>query len=254
MGTNPVDTVAPATSDQVIIPGVENAPPSRGLSASLRRLARSRPLAPLRWMHGKGRHLGMQFLLACGVDFYIRTDDRRVLETIILPFFAQGSEWRRILFVGCAWYTRGYRRLFAGNDYRTLEIDPREARYGTAQHIIDSVENIRDHFREGDLDVIICNGVFGWGLNERSAVDKAFQGCFESLRGGGILVLGWNDLPDRTPFPLETCPALQSFTPFVFPPLGSTRFLTGSGRHTYDFYLKGIAVHRSDGEELSPGS
>ncbi len=220
-------------------------------TASLRRLARSRPLAPVRWAYGKARHLGMQSLLACGVDFYIRTDDRRVLETIILPYFAQGDEWRKILFVGCAWYTRGYRRLFAGKDYRTIEIDPREARYGAPRHIVDSVENIRKHFREGELDVIICNGVFGWGLNDRAAVEKTFQGCFESLREGGIFVLGWNDLPEHTPFPLETSQALQAFTPFVFPPLDSARFMTGSGRHTYDFHRKGIAPQRPP-ESTSP--
>lgn len=193
----------------------------------------------IRGLARKMRHYGMQGLLACGVDFYIRSDDRRVLETVILPFFAKGSEWRRVLFVGCEWYTRGYRKMFAGKDYWTLEIDPKLARYGALRHITDSVENVGGHFSEGELDVILCNGVFGWGLDAPEAVDRAFRGAYDCLRVGGVFVLGWNDLPEHTPLPLDRCPALQNFQPWVFPPLGSAQFLTEAGRHTYNFYVKG---------------
>lgn len=183
----------------------------------------------------------MKILLRCGVDLYIRSQDRDILEKIIMPYLAQAEGYNRILFVGCAWYTRGYRKLFKEKDYWTIERDPEQARYGAPQHVIDSLENMRRHFHENALDAIICNGVFGWGLDERESVEQAFQGCFESLREGGVFVLGWNDLPEHVPFPLEDCMALRSFARFEFPPLGSTRVAAETGGHTFDFFVKRAA-------------
>jgi SAM-dependent methyltransferase len=187
------------------------------------------------------RRLWMKILLGCGVDLYIRSQDRDILEKTIMPYLARTEGCDRILFVGCAWYTRGYRKLFKGKDYWTIEIDPEQARYGSAQHITDSVENVGQHFRENALDAIICNGVFGWGLDEREAVEKAFQGCLDCLREGGVFVLGWNDLPGHVPFPLEDCVALGSFTRFEFPPIGKTRVVAESGGHSFDFFVKKAA-------------
>src|SRR5882762_2282845 len=63
-------------------------------------------------------------IMSLGIDLYLRTDDRRVLEQIILPYFAERSEFSRVLFVGCDWYTRGYARIFRAKTYITLEIEP----------------------------------------------------------------------------------------------------------------------------------
>lgn len=158
---------------------------------------------------------------------------------MIFPYFVPLPQYSKILFVGCAWYTRGYRTIFRDKDYQTLEIDPRESRYGAKTHIVDSLENIHKHYDEGALDLILCNGVFGWGLDDRAAVEIAFGGCFRCLRSGGVLVHGWNDTPERCPFPLEECQSLQQFQPFVFPPLATAEYrLAGSSRHTYSFFVK----------------
>ena len=161
------------------------------------------------------------------------------METEIFPYFVPRAEYFKILFVGCAWYTRGYQSLFRGKDYQTLEIDPRERRCGAKKHITDSLENISRHYDEGELDLIICNGVFGWGLDEKTAVEAAFDGCFRCLRPGGVLVQGWNDTPERCPFPLADCESLKQFEPFVFPPLGAAEYrLAMVSRHVYSFYVK----------------
>jgi SAM-dependent methyltransferase len=180
-----------------------------------------------------------EFLLARGVDLFLHTDDRRILETIIFPFLIEGGEFKKILFVGSAWCTRGYNTMFAGKNYWTLEIDPRQSKYGAKQHITDSLENISLHFKENELDAIICNGVFGWGLNARQDVEKAFQGCFQCLRKEGLFILGWNDVPRRRPFPLEECRSLQLFEKFVYPPLSTAQYVTANpNRHTYTFFVK----------------
>ena len=191
------------------------------------------------WIVRKLRNVAQRVLIACGVDFYHRSEDRRVLETTILPFFARQAETRRVLFVGCAWYTRGYRKIFRDQEYTTLEIDPRAARYGARRHIVDALENVRRHFQAGELDLIVCNGVFGWGLDEKAAVERAFGGCWECLREGGIFLLGWNDVPRHRPFALEECGALCGFEPYVFPPLSVSAYRTDTyNRHTYHFYRR----------------
>lgn len=156
-----------------------------------------------------------------------------------MPGLAAREDVQNILFVGCAWYTRGYRKIFRGKRYSTLEIDPRAARYGAAHHVTDTLENIGRHFPSDTLDLIICNGVFGWGLDQPAAIDRAFNGCFDSLRPGGVFVLGWNDVPDHTPVALEHLQSLSRFTPWPFPPLGACRHRTDTyNRHTFDFYVK----------------
>ncbi len=175
----------------------------------------------------------------CGIDLAPGSNDRIVLEDVIFPYFIQRDEFSVILFVGCHWYTRRYNKTFKDKTYWTLEINPAHSKYGARRHIVDSVENLRAHFDEGELDVIFCNGVFGWGLNDKDPVEKAFHECFECLRDGGILVLGWNDIPERCPFPLEDVQALRRFRRLVFPPLSTAEYLTvGPGRHKYGFYVK----------------
>ena len=178
-------------------------------------------------------------VMALGIDRHKHTEDRRVLEEEIFPYFVASSVCRNVLFVGCAWYTRGYNTVFKDKDYRTLERDPAENKYGAKRHIHDSLENVTRHVEAGSLDLIVCNGIFGWGLDDRPGVEKAFEGCYDSLNWGGILVLGWNDTPERCPFPLEECRSLKSFQPFVFPPLAAAHYrVAGSSRHTYSFFVK----------------
>jgi SAM-dependent methyltransferase len=174
-----------------------------------------------------------------GIYSYLKTEDRQVLQTKILPYFAQRSEFFNILFVGTAWYTEGYKVIFQQKNYWTIEIDPSLAKHGASNHLIDSVENIDIYFQSNDLDLIICNGVFGWGLNQKSNIEDTFAKCFDLLREGGILVLGWNDIPERRPIALEECKALNKFKPFIFPPLSSSKYLTSTeNKHTFSFYIK----------------
>ncbi len=168
-----------------------------------------------------------------------RSDARRVLETIIFPYFVRRDEFSAILFIGCREYTNGYNKIFANKNYWTLEVDPTQREYGAKNHITDSLKNVHLHFNENELDLIVCSGVFGFGLNDKANVEKAFRGCFTCLREGGVFVLGWNDIPKHRPFPVEECQSLTLFNPHVFQPLSTSRYLTAnSNRHIYNFYVK----------------
>lgn len=179
-------------------------------------------------------------LTLAGFDFYQRTDDRRLLEQVILPHFAAREAFAKVLFVGCAWYTRGYRRIFSQREYITLDIEPARRRFGSrTRHIVDSLANLERHFAPCELDLLICNGVYGWGLDDRAEAERAFAACHACLREGGAFILGWNDIPQRRPFPLEESAGLQRFKPQVFAPVGSHRVTTANAnRHIFDFYTK----------------
>ncbi len=178
-------------------------------------------------------------LMDRGIDLYKRSPDRKLLEKKILPHLAALPDCRRVLFIGCDWYTRGYRRFFAQQDYWTLDYDPAKQPFGSSQHIVDSMTNLAAHFAADSLDVIVCNGVFGYGLDAPDAVTEAFNACYDSLRSGGILVIGWNDVPGRRPFDPLTSPGLQRFKPHVPAVIGSARVVVPMRtRHTYDFLIK----------------
>lgn len=178
-------------------------------------------------------------IMGMGVDLHRHSADRRLLEKHILPYLAALPTTRKVLFIGCDWYTRGYRKLFAQQDYWTLDFDPDKQRFGASQHIVASMTDLAQHFADDSLDVIVCNGVFGYGLDEPDAVTQAFSACYDCLRSGGILVIGWNDTPERRPFDPLTSPGLQRFKPYIFPSTGSARVLVPvRTRHTYDFLIK----------------
>jgi hypothetical protein len=182
---------------------------------------------------------GKDVLLSLGFDLRLVSDDRRILEEIIFPFVLSRVDFRRILFIGCDWYTAGYAKVFKGREFWTLEIDRRRWRYGSTHHVVDAAENVRAHFEKESFDVIICNGVFGCGLNEREQVDCAFRGFRECLRPDGLFVLGWNDIPERKPFSPEMS-VERFFSRLAFPPLGRWRWPTENPNgHTFDFYVAG---------------
>jgi hypothetical protein len=172
-----------------------------------------------------------------GLDVALPVEDRRVLERVVMPWFAARDDMVRVLFVGCDWYTRSYARLFAGREYWTLDRDPGRARYGSARHVTDTLANAGRHLPAGGLDLILCNGVIGWGLDERDAMEASLAVCHELLRPGGVLMLGWNDVKERKPELVTESIRLRQFSPWVFPPFGSARFLTPTAnRHTFSFY------------------
>jgi hypothetical protein len=101
------------------------------------------------------------------------------------------------------------------------------------------LEELGRHFPRERFDLIVCNGVFGYGLNELSQCEEAFRQCHSRLRVNGYLVMGWDDTPERTPVPMGTIQSLCAFDRFEFPPLGVSRYTTNTAyRHTYDFYRR----------------
>lgn len=177
-------------------------------------------------------------LSAAGLDKRHRAD-RRILEGVIVPWLLAQPLLDRILFVGCAWYTQRYHARFSGKKYMTLEANPGNARYGARRHVVGRIEELDQHVGPASLDLIVCNGVVGWGLDAPASVNAAFLACHRALRPGGILLVGWNDTSRRNGRVLMLAPALLRFAPFVCPPLGAAQVETESvSRHVFSFYQR----------------
>ena len=82
---------------------------------------------------------------------------------------------------------------------------------GGQHHIVDQLQNLGRHARPEYFDLIVCNGVLGWGLNDPEDVDAAFAVCLTHLRAGGELMLGWNNIAPRNRVLPEDIPALRQF-------------------------------------------
>ncbi len=177
-----------------------------------------------------------------GKEMPLDTVDRRVLEKDIIPYFIQQEDFQKLLFVGCGSYTKHYEKWFQHKqEYWTIDINPFKKLYGAKRHIIDSSSNLTFYFPENSLDLIICNGVFGHGLDDKEEVEKAYGSCYQCLREGGVLIIGWDDAPSSKPFPLESCESINKFKPYFFSPLGTSLFVNPkdeSDKHKYNFYMK----------------
>jgi len=168
------------------------------------------------------------------------TEDRRVLEQIVFAHFRNDPRIQTVLFVGCDSYTAHYeRRYFAGHNYWTLDPDPTVSRFGAKQHVIARLEDLGRHFSRGFFDLIICNGVYGWGLNSAEDCEAAISQCHACLADAGHLLIGWNDVPGRDPAPLSEVRSLSRFSKQRFPAFGAWQHRTNTpNRHTYCFYQK----------------
>lgn len=178
-----------------------------------------------------------------GFDVHLKYPDRHVLENIIIPYFVKRNEFQKILFVGCDWYTKPYKKYFKNKDYWTIEIEPDKSKYGAKNHITDSIENLSNYIDNDYFDLIFFTGVFGHGLNSREATEKAVNQCFQCLRQSGILVFGWNDILELTPFPvIQECQSLKKFDSYFFAPLSSSQYVVPDEfRHTFVFYIKPLS-------------
>jgi hypothetical protein len=169
----------------------------------------------------------------------ISTHDRLILEKIILPHLAAMGSYEKILFVGCSAYTQWYREFFNNREYWTIDPIDMKRRYGSDRHVVDSIINVRKHVEKDYFDVILMNGVIGFGLNQMGDIERAVDACYEVLARQGILLVGWNDTRRRTPVDLRSIHALGKFREYYFEPLQACHFRAdGASRHTYSFYRK----------------
>jgi SAM-dependent methyltransferase len=201
-----------------------------------------------RTVHTVLRHSGLRDVVRwsvatsarAGAPVRLATADRMVLETRILPEVARLPECRRLLFVGVDWYTVAYERVFRRQEYWTLEPMADRKVYGSRRHHIGTAQDAARLFEPGYLDCVICNGVFGWGIQTRPEWENALDSFYKILRHEGRLILGWDDIAAHKPFPPMDTVWNAGFEAASFPGFeGSTYCVKNGSPHVYEFLKKG---------------
>jgi SAM-dependent methyltransferase len=199
----------------------------------------------LQGMRGRGfiestlHAISVQLGLKYGGSFFYPSEDRGILECLIIPYYQLSGEHNVLWFVGIDWYTQGYNRMFSRKTFTTLDVNPAQSRYGAQRHFVDTALNLDRYAPVNSIDVIFFNGIIGWGLNSREEAEKAFDVCYRCLRPGGHLLIGWNDLPEHRPFRLQEIEALSKFERWTFPPLETSEHLVSNEwRHVFSFFRK----------------
>ena len=122
-----------------------------------------------KWSRLKRIIFGISPTLAelCDIKFEIKTEDRQFLENQIFDsinkkFGHAGS----ILFVGIDRYNWHYPRMLKGKFY-SIDLNPRNKRYGVKDlHKIGSVTQLSLYYPRETFDVVICNGLIGYGVDD----------------------------------------------------------------------------------------
>jgi len=205
-------------------------------SAHERALAQSLPDMFVSVVAGLYHTLGRLARHARGQPARIRSPDRDLLEQRLLPAFGRDPDIRRVLFVGCATYTQHYPSMLPAAEHWTLDADPLRRRYGISRHIIAPLQHLTPDATGGLLDLIVCNGVLGWGLDSPDNAQSAMDACRQTLRSGGYLLLGWNDVFPRNRVKPEQIPALASFEHADYDGFAARIRVRSANRHVYDLY------------------
>jgi LmbE family N-acetylglucosaminyl deacetylase len=165
--------------------------------------------------------------------------DRAVLTEEILPALRDEAAGADVLFVGVEWYTAGYPAVFPQGNLLTMDIDGAVARYGSPRHLTADVRELDQHVEAGSLAAIVCNGVFGYGVDSPDDVRSALGAMQRTLRPGGVVVIGWNDTEDRRVAELDALARSLGLQPAAGAGLATSRTgPIGPLRHVYDVYRK----------------
>ena len=182
-----------------------------------------------------------------GLEFPRKSRNRIFLENTIFQYINQcfGTLNPRgaCLFIGTdkrAWHYPKKLDLVL----HTLDIEKKKAIYGNAQHhIVGSATELGRYYDPESFDVIIANGLIGFGMNLPEQCDQLLEGACALLKADGLLVLGYNDGPDFVNFKVKDSANYTLFAehePNIPGLIGSTFEF---GNHTYVFLKKHSARH-----------
>ena len=110
--------------------------------------------------------LGVRLGIAYNGSFYYPSEDRSILECVIIPYYQLSREHQTDRVRGNRLVHARLHADVLAQDLHDCRPESRErARYGAEQHIVDVVGNLERYMAPGSVDVIFLNGVVGWGLN-----------------------------------------------------------------------------------------
>lgn len=169
------------------------------------------------------------------IEIKMASPDRVYLETVIFPHYNNTLKPKIVLSVGVDWYTELYQKYFPDSLYLTIDFNSeKNIHCANGFHLNANVQHLT---AENACDLIIFNGVYGYGISRMNEYNLTMKVLHRLLKPNGILIFGYNNLPDFNPL---------AITPDSdFTPLEKTRgpedlysFETSHNKHTYVYLQK----------------
>jgi len=160
-----------------------------------------------------------------------RLPSRKYLEMELLPWLCKSR--RSVLFVGAGAYTYPYYHAFEASRLRfvTIDLSPAAQVWGAREHYVGSILDVEKLIPPPKFDSVVCNGVFGFGVEGIGEMNRALNLFAELLHPEGVLLLGWNKDVVEDPLALEQAGCLfETNTALPFPP----RKAFSGETHVYD--------------------
>ncbi|KAK9844961.1 hypothetical protein WJX74_009058 [Apatococcus lobatus] len=113
---------------------------------------------------------------------------------------------------------------------------------GNLHHIVGPVQDAAKHFEASSFDVVIINGVIGWGVDSAPDIEAAFQALYTVLKRRGLLVVGYNFPHAFAHWGKDLLPRFSDATLGHLPhkmDLGASEL-----HHCYEFFRKAGGVRR----------
>lgn len=170
-----------------------------------------------------------------------RFPDRVVLLARVFPALRQTGALTKdanVLWIGCKPYTTIYYPVIerSGAQCWTIDIDPAMRPFGrSGRHITGDMLKLEQLFPARSFDAVLCNGVFGYGVDAPADHPRAFAALAAVTKPSGWVLIGWNT--DRIADPLtfgRTDPRLEHA---AMPGL-SARYAVDGCTHVYDTYRR----------------
>jgi SAM-dependent methyltransferase len=124
----------------------------------------------------------------------LRLPDRIYMTDVIIPRIIERRP-KSVLNLGVHYYTDRMQRTLAeaGVDVFTADPDGRKTRWGSpGKHRVCKADEIESAFPGVTFDVVILNGVLGYGLDTQAEFDRTLRAIATKLNPGGLLVIGWD--------------------------------------------------------------
>lgn len=179
-----------------------------------------------------------------GLDFRLRVPSRMFMEQEVFDYVNQhfrrgaAAPAARCLFIGLDKHNWHYDRLL-DLDFYSIDLNPRNAAYGPPnRHVVGSATELSSYYSPNSFDVVFANGLIGFGLDTEEAFNQLMFECHRVLTSDGMLVLGYNDKPDRLGFKVEQAAGFQvfkMFEPGIAGMTGASHVVADGFKHRYVF-------------------
>ncbi|MGE8687977.1 MAG: hypothetical protein ACN6PJ_12635 [Achromobacter sp.] len=192
------------------------------------------------------------------IDFRLRAANRQFLEDSVFGYInnmagaAPGAV--KTLFVGIDKHNWHYPRLL-NTEFHSLDIEAGKAVYGQpGRHWTGSATRMAGYYGGNAFDVVVANGLLGFGIDEAQGCRQLLENCEAVLKPAGVLVLGYNDRPDRVPYPVLPMAVglFDAFTPPIAGVAGPLHRADDAFQHVFLFLKKRRPAARADA--LPPAS